>query len=103
MSKSSVYGDNPEFDEFWAIYPRKVAKLEARKAWEQTKRTRPTTASLIQALRQHIAVEWSNRPLYAVPHAATWLRGERWEDCLPSTAAMKPDWEAICGPSTATH
>ncbi len=69
-----------EFDDFWALYPRHVAKKAARTAW-----------SKIPA-RLHLAILeacvswrpiWNTKDVEYLPHPASWLNGERWEDELP--------------------
>ena len=70
-----------EFEEFWKEYPKKVAKAEARKAWQQTEKIRPDTQALIKAIKAQCQTEqWMKNSGAFIPHAATWLRGERWED-----------------------
>ena len=39
-----------DFDKFWAAYPKKVAKADARKAWAQTKDIRPELTNLLTAI-----------------------------------------------------
>lgn len=69
------------FDEFWKAYPRKVAKAEARKAWQQTEKIRPPIEQLIAAIKAQSGTEqWMRGNGQFIPYAATWLRGERWED-----------------------
>lgn len=65
------------FDDFWALYPRRVAKKAARKAWEKLSADQQRQA--FEALPDHARM-FSNRAMEHVPHAATWLNGERWED-----------------------
>jgi hypothetical protein len=91
-----------EFEKFWAAYPRKVAKAEARKAWAQTASIRPDTDSLIKAVLSHCKTEqWMKSNGAFIPHAATWLRGERWEDVyevsLPDVVNDKPWHETATG------
>jgi hypothetical protein len=70
-----------DFDRFWEIYPRKVSKGTARKAWEQTASIRPPIDRLLKAVIVARATEqWRKDGGQYVPHPATWLRGERWED-----------------------
>lgn len=66
-------GDDPAFAEFWAIYPRKVAKGAARKAWAKATRTSDPPTIIAAASR----VE--DRGQYT-PHPASWLNAERWLD-----------------------
>jgi len=67
------------FEEFWKKYPRKVAKKEAMKAWAKMDAGQRRAA--IETIGSHSWV-WANegRGSRTVPHAATWLNGERWED-----------------------
>jgi len=63
------------FDRFWAAYPRKTAKADARKAWKQvTKTTDPHT---ILAGLEKYGFSLDRR---FVPYPASWLRGLRWTD-----------------------
>jgi hypothetical protein len=82
--KISVKGDDAGFERFWVEYPRKVAKPEARKAFAKAWRKLPTgneVETLIGALERAKAA-WTD-PQF-IPHPATWLNGERWQD-EPST------------------
>jgi hypothetical protein len=77
------------FDEFWRAYPRRVAKAEARKAWDQTESIRPPIGDVIAAI-QRSATQWTD--VRFVPHPATWLRGERWDDEVTFIDAPKSDF-----------
>ena len=70
------------FDEFWLIYPRHIAKKRAQTAWRQLNR-----ASKVAALSAlvHWRRIWVRRdePEF-IPYPSSWLKGERWEDELPS-------------------
>jgi predicted transcriptional regulator len=66
------------FESFWNSYPRKVGKGQARKAF---------TAALKKADVQTIAAGFKTflpsvegKEERFIPHAATWLNGERWLD-----------------------
>ena len=72
-----------EFDQFWAAYPKKKAKADARKAWEQTKEFRPPIDKLIAIIKAHSKTkDWMKSDGEFIPYPATFLRGERWEDEL---------------------
>jgi len=91
-----------EFDQFWMIYPKKVAKADARKAWIQTKDLRPDIAKLLSAVTAACKTEqWMKSGGSFIPHAATWLRGERWDDVhevvLPNVVNEKPWHETASG------
>ena len=74
-----------EFTEFWTAYPRKVSKADAQRAWAKaTKRTDP--ADIIAGLEAHLP-SWASSDPKFIPHAATWLNGQRWLDEVESTNA----------------
>lgn len=84
---------SPLFDEFWAAYPRKTDKGNARKAWDKAlKKTDPQV--IISAARSLAA---SRPDLQFTAHPSTWLNGERWDDqpltLLPGGA--RPDGSPI--------
>ena len=69
------------FEEFWAAYPRKVAKAVARKAFARLSEQQQLDAC--KAIANHIAY-WKAKEtdLEYIPHASSWLNGERWEDFI---------------------
>jgi hypothetical protein len=79
------------FDDFWAIYPRKVAKKDARKAWASLGNGQMEAA--IDALPLQ-ARHWQalGTGVEFIPYPASWLRGERWEDELPEIKPKQDEW-----------
>jgi hypothetical protein len=74
------------FDEWWSLYPRKVKKEDARKAWRAVLRKKVSPDHLIDAIRRHVAM-WRNTnqdPTY-IPYPATWLRKGSYDDELEQT------------------
>lgn len=69
------------FSAFWIRWPRKVAKLEAEKAWKHT--VTPEDEAPIQAALDWQVPMFEQRESEHIPHAATWIRGRRWEDEKP--------------------
>lgn len=71
----------PTFDTFWAIWPKREAKKDALRAWAKLRPDQQTAA--IKALPAHVQ-RWRSegRARNHIPHPATWLNGERWEDEL---------------------
>ena len=65
------------FDKFWKIYPRKVAKGQAQKAWE--KAVKIAKAEDIIAGAEKYAKDRLRDPKFTA-HPATWLNGQRWLD-----------------------
>ena len=80
--------DDPAFTAFWSAYPRKVAKPAALKAWRSAK-SRPPLADLLAALDRHKGSEQWQAARF-VPHPATWINGQRWDDQLPTASEHKP-------------
>ena len=85
MDVVPIRKDEPDivvtFDDFWSLYPRRVAKKDARHAWNKIT---PNQHSLIFTALFEWARIWNARgePEF-IPHPATWLNGERWEDDFP--------------------
>jgi len=69
------------FDRFWAAYPKRKAKADARKAWAKLNPSVELTDTIIDALAwQSRQPDWLKDDGQYIPFPATWLRGERWED-----------------------
>jgi hypothetical protein len=66
------------FEEFWAIYPRKVGKIDAQKAYE--KAILLTTIDKIRVAAQSLAARSKTMEPQYIPHPATWLNQGRWDD-----------------------
>lgn len=81
--------DTP-FEQFWAIYPRRVAKGDARRAWAKVP---PDLYSrILEAVRQNLAEndQWRRDGGRFIPYPATWLNQERWDDELTISIAPLP-------------
>lgn len=89
--------DWENFLAWYAVYPRREARADAWKAWQQTARTRPTIDEMIDAIRKAVvANEWTVDRRRFIPLPASWLRGQRWTDefdvpesVLPALAPAK--------------
>ena len=69
------------FEEFWFVYPRKVGKGDARKAWRRIAPNAVLTEQICEAvMRATESSQWRKEHGKYVPHPATWLRREGWED-----------------------
>lgn len=69
------------FETFWAAYPRKTAKGEARKAWAKL----DPVGGLLDTIMAAVEAQKNSRQWLAdggrfIPHPATWLNQARWED-----------------------
>jgi len=72
--------EESEFDLFWDYYPKKVAKGDARKAFAKAL-TKVSGSKLVSAV-QPFANSVKHKDPKFIPHASTWLNGERWADQL---------------------
>lgn len=81
-SSSSLPINLDQFDLFWSIYPRKVAKGNARKAFFKAIKTARFQTILDGAER--LASDRAGEDHEFTPHPATWLNGQRWLDEAPA-------------------
>ena len=71
------------FDEFWAIYPRKVGKISAKRAFDRISPSRELVDEMISAVEhQRRSEQWTRDGGRFIPHPATWLGREQWNDEL---------------------
>ena len=94
--------EDPEFEQFWKHYPRKVKKGDARRAWFQVRSLRPPTPQLIKSvIVQSASDQWRQDGGRYIPHPSTWLRAEQWEDSSEIELAQVSDgkmwWETNSG------
>ena len=85
---------NVDFEKFWQAYPKKTAKQTALKAWSAQAKAKamPELESLLAALeRQKQFDQWTKDNGKYVPHASTWLNGQRWLDDA-GTDSTRPAW-----------
>lgn len=72
------------FARFWSVYPRHVAKPNARKAFDKINPDDGLLETMIQAIEQQKrSDQWSRDNGQYIPHPATWLNQRRWEDETP--------------------
>jgi len=69
---------NYYFDQLWEMYPRKVGKGQARKAYV-TASKKIDFFDLLPKLEAYVSTLDGKDKQY-MPHLATWLNGERWAD-----------------------
>ena len=67
------------FDNFWAIYPRKKDKKRARLSFNRL--PKKTQVECIEGVKKYIKeIEVKGRDLEHVKHPSTFINGENWED-----------------------
>lgn len=81
----------PSFDEFYALYPRKVSRMDGLKAWNTLTNAQRKLA--IQHIPRHTA-KWlaEGQETSFIPYPATWLRGYRWEDEIEIAPPKTANW-----------
>ena len=69
------------FEQFWSLYPRRVAKKDALKAWQKLSPEQQQKA--LEKIPKHSKCWCAEcRQPHYIPLAGTWLRSERWTDEL---------------------
>lgn len=82
---SGVVIEDP-FDTFWREYPRKVGKGDARKKFAKAL-TKTSFDNIMAALRRvKASAQWTKDGGQFIPHPATWLNQERWDDEVGESA-----------------
>lgn len=91
------------FERFWAQYPRKVSKQDAKKVFMKLKPDEQLLNTILEALKKQCAsAEWSEKAY--IPHPDRYLRGRRWEDEVPETSESSspiPRREEVKRPETS--
>ena len=88
-----------DFATWWALYPRKVGKGQAMKAYTAA-RKKTTPEALLAAVEIQGPLLMARGAQYC-PHPATWLNGERWRDEPAALQTSDPkrftrsDWEHL--------
>lgn len=81
--------DSPvvKFEKAWSTYPRRVAKKDAQKAWAKVD-SKEHQKILLAIASQRKSESWRKDGGKFIPHFATWLNGERWNDELDADLSM---------------
>lgn len=78
------------FELFWAAYPKKKARQDAKRAWDKRRPDHLLLDAMLIALKEQIdSEEWQKDGGRFVPYPATWLNGARWTDVVE--IAIVPD------------
>ena len=92
LFRSDTWREDPYFWLFWQMYPRKIDKDRARRAWKKLSPDRAMANAILEGLRNWKKCDqWQEERF--IPHPTTWLNGRRWEATPPAsrTAAQPPD------------
>lgn len=81
ISKDSIAQCLERFNDFWSMYPRKVAKPKALKVWEKINPDKDVFLKIMSSLEiQKKSSQWTKDDGQFIPHPTTWLNQERWND-----------------------
>lgn len=81
VKESKINILDQSFEIFWGIYPRKVGKGNAKKSWMKIKPDENICRKIAKSLQESMQSEqWQKDSGQFIPHPATWLNQERWED-----------------------
>lgn len=79
--KEEIRASDAMFNSFWLEYPRKVAKVGAKKSWDKLRPSEELFRKMIEAVRSwKKSDQWLKDGGSFIPHAATWINQRRWED-----------------------
>lgn len=85
--RASASSSASEFAQFWQQYPRKIAKRKAEEAFRRARLRSEDQQGFLQRVleavsRQAASRQWLTEGGRYIPHPATWLNGDRWEDTV---------------------
>ena len=85
----------PEFESFWALYPKKVAKPKAYQAWVKVAPSNGDLEKILEAVKkQRGSKDWAKNDGQYIPHPSVWLNNERWNDVIEKCESIEeiPEW-----------
>lgn len=101
MATANGNGLRERFQAFWEIYPRKVGKDAAWRAWQKRRPGEEITGTIIAALAWQVKQDnWLREGGRFVPNPATWITQGRWQD-EPSDSPRVNDRTLAIGHTTA--
>lgn len=81
-AKPRPKGTDKRFDDFWAVYPNRKNKKEARRVWLRDKLDGVADEIIAAVKVQAQHDDWKERDGKFVPLPSTYLNKERWQDVL---------------------
>lgn len=86
--------DEAQFDQFWAVWPKRKDKETAKKAWAKLKIDQVLLDRILAAVNAQ-KLTWDD-PRY-IKNPATWINGKCWEDetINPNQPAFKNDCPSV--------
>lgn len=96
VKSSKVRYSKSDFEKFWAVYPRKVSKKNAEKAFARVN-PEPSKLKLMIAavVQQAKSPQWTKDEGQFIPHPTTWLNQERWQDEIKAGSAASIKYSSV--------
>lgn len=90
LFRNDTWREDPYFWLFWQMYPRKIDKDRARRAWKKLSPARAMANAILEGLRNWKKCDqWQDERF--IPHPTTWLNGRRWEATPPASRTAAPE------------
>ena len=90
LFRGDTWREDPYFWLFWQMYPRKIDKDRARRAWKKLSPDRAMANAILEGLRNWKKCDqWQDERF--IPHPTTWLNGRRWEATPPASRTAAPE------------
>lgn len=86
-SNSISESNSDAFARFWEVYPKKVNKKDAQKAFAKVKADVQVLLDAVE--RQKLSSQWCKDGGQYIPHPTTWLNQERWTDEMDTSMGHK--------------
>lgn len=98
LKKEILEEKEVDFESFWNIYPRKVAKKDCKAWFLKNKPDKELIKKMILAVKQQkTSIAWVKDEGQFIPYPLTWLNREGWNDQLTYTTKKgedSDDWYA---------
>lgn len=89
LSKDKIRNTDDHFAQFWTVYPRKIGKGAALRAWAKIKPDEVLSPRIIQSVSEHLSdPQWKKDGGRFIPHPATYLNQARWEDEIQTRSTI---------------
>jgi len=87
-TETETKGSRSAFEWFWSVYPKKINKEDAYKAFCGVTES---VKVLVEAVkRQKESLQWQKEGGRYIPNPTNWLTGKRWTDNLPTANDSAP-------------
>lgn len=98
VEKSAHHSVGVTFEEFWAVWGKRVARADAERAWAKAVKVADPMAIVLAA---QALWESPHRPeKQYIPYPATWLNREQWNDPAPEPPESKGGRQGVAKADT---